>query len=55
MELENHTFTRNGLYYATDEELANEIYVQNYALNYILGGEYECHFLRPRGGDARAR
>lgn len=54
MELENHTFTHNGLYYATDEELANEIYVQNYALDYILGGEYECHFLRPRGGDARA-
>lgn len=54
MELENHTFTHNGLYNCSDEVLANEIYVQNYALNYILGGEYECHFLRPRGGDARA-
>ncbi len=54
MELENHTYTHNGLYNCDDATLANEIYMQNYALNYILGGEYECHFLRPRGGDARA-
>lgn len=27
--------------------------MQNYALSYILGGQYECHFLRPMGGDAR--
>lgn len=54
MELENHTFTHNGLYNCSDETLAAEIYMQNYALDYILGGEYQCHFLRPRGGDARA-
>ena len=53
MEIENHTYTHNGLYKCGDEELAREIYVQNYALSYILGGEYKCHFLRPRGGDAR--
>ena len=53
MEIENHTYTHNGLYKCDDEELAREIYVQNYALSYILGGEYKCHFLRPKGGDAR--
>lgn len=53
MELENHTYTHNGLYRCTDERLAKEIYMQNYALSYILGGQYECHFLRPMGGDAR--
>ena len=52
-ELENHTFTHNGLFYATNEELADEIYQQQMALSYILGVEYQCHFLRPRGGDAR--
>lgn len=53
MELENHTFTHNGLYGCTDEELAAEIYKQNLALSKILGVEYQCHFLRPMGGDAR--
>lgn len=53
MEIENHTYTHNGLYKCDDAELAREIYIQNYALSYILGGEYKCHFLRPRGGDAR--
>lgn len=52
-ELENHTFTHNGLFYATNEELAEEVYKQQLALSYILGVEYHCHFLRPRGGDAR--
>ena len=53
MELENHTFTHNGLFYATNEELAEEVYKQQLALSSILGVEYHCHFLRPRGGDAR--
>ena len=53
MELENHTFTHNGLFYATNEELAEEVYKQQLALSYVLGVEYHCHFLRPRGGDAR--
>jgi len=52
-ELENHTFTHNGLFYVTEQELADEIYQQQMALSYILGVEYQCHFLRPRGGDAR--
>ncbi len=52
-ELENHTFTHNGLWYDTDEELAEEVTKAQLALSYILGVEYQCHFLRPRGGDAR--
>lgn len=53
MELENHTYTHNGLYRCSDAELAKEIYWQNLTLSYILGVDYECHFLRPKGGDAR--
>jgi len=53
MELENHTYTHNGLYRCSDAELAKEIYWQNLTLSYILGMDYECHFLRPKGGDAR--
>ena len=52
-ELENHTFTHNGLYGCTDEELAQEMYMQNLALSAILGVEYQAHFIRPKGGDAR--
>ena len=53
MELENHTYTHNGLYGVDDERLANEMYVQNLALSKILGVEYQGHFIRPRGGDAK--
>lgn len=53
MEIENHTYTHNGLYDASDEKLAAEIYKQNLAISGILGVEYRGHFLRPRGGDAR--
>jgi hypothetical protein len=52
-EIENHTLTHNGLYAISAEELAEEVYKQQLALSYILGVEYQCHFLRPRGGDAR--
>ena len=52
-ELENHTFTHNGLYKCSDEEVAQEVYMQQLALSHILGVEYQCHFLRPKGGDAR--
>ena len=52
-ELENHTFTHNGLFAVSDEGLAEEVYKQQLALSQILGVEYQCHFLRPRGGDAR--
>lgn len=53
MEIENHTYTHSGLYNVSDERLANEIYKQNLAISGILGVEYQGHFLRPRGGDAR--
>ena len=52
-ELENHTFTHNGLFACSNEELAEEVYKQQLALSHILGVNYHCHFLRPRGGDAR--
>ena len=52
-ELENHTFTHNGLYRCSDEVMAKEVYMQQMALSHILGVEYQCHFLRPKGGDAR--
>ena len=52
-ELENHTLTHNSLYAISDERLAQEVYYQNLALSKILGVEYQAHFLRPRGGDAR--
>ena len=52
-ELENHTFTHNGLYRCSDEEMAREVFMQQQALSHILGVEYHCHFLRPKGGDAR--
>ena len=53
MELENHTYTHNGLYGVSDERLAKEMYMQNLALSKILGVEYQGHFIRPRGGDAK--
>lgn len=54
MEIENHTFTHNGLFNCTDEQLASEVMLQNYALSKILNVEYTVHFLRPMGGDAHA-
>lgn len=53
MELENHTFTHNALYNVDHERLAKEIYMQNLALSMVVGMEYQGHFIRPRGGDAR--
>ena len=52
-ELENHTFTHNGLFAIDDKTLTEEVYKQQLALSYILGVEYQPHFLRPKGGDAR--
>lgn len=52
-ELENHTYSHNGLYAISAEEMADQVYQQQMALSYVLGVEYQCHFLRPRGGDAR--
>lgn len=54
MELENHTYSHHGLFDATDEEMSKQMYLQNLALSEILGVEYQCHFIRPKGGDARA-
>ena len=53
MELENHTYNHHALYNCDDERLAKEVFVQNLALSKILGVEYQCHFLRPAGGNAK--
>ena len=52
-ELENHTYSHSGLYNSTAERLAEQVFKQQMALSSILGVEYHCHFLRPKGGDAR--
>lgn len=52
-ELENHTLTHSGLFDVDSETLAQEVYGEQLVLSHILGVEYQCHFLRPRGGDAR--
>ena len=53
MELENHTYTHSGLFNCLEDEFIKQVYDQQMTLCYILDKEYQCHFLRPRGGDAR--
>ena len=53
MELENHTMNHSGLFNLPEAEMTEQVYKQQLALSYILGVEYQPHFLRPRGGDAR--
>lgn len=52
-EIENHTWSHDGLYNLSDEELAKHIFNQDRALDYVLGINYHTHFLRPKGGDDR--
>ena len=52
-EIENHTWSHDGLYNLSDEELAQHIFDQDRAVDYVLGVNYKTHFLRPRGGDDR--
>lgn len=52
-EIENHTWSHDKLYNLTAEELAERIFNQDRALDYVLGINYKTHFLRPRGGDDR--
>ncbi len=52
-EIENHTYSHAGLYAESDEELAEQIFLQNAEVSRALGVEYQMHFLRPRGGDNR--
>ena len=52
-EVENHTWSHDGLYNLSDEELANHIFNQDRALDLVLGKNYYSHFLRPMGGDDR--
>lgn len=51
-EVENAGYTYTSrLYRMTDEEMAMEIWKHNMALNYVLGGDYQPHFLRVFGGN----
>ncbi len=52
-EIENHTQSHSGLFNETDEDLAYQIWQQNYEVSKALGIDYQMHFLRPRGGDNR--
>ena len=52
-EIENHTWSHDGLYNLTDEELAQHIFDQDRAVDLVLGINYHTHFLRPKGGDDR--
>ena len=52
-EIENHTYDHNGLYGITDDELAWQMYGQSVCINKVLGVNYQQHFIRPKGGDAR--
>lgn len=53
MEFENHTYEHEGLYRMNDKKMARQVYLQNLALNSVLGVEYQQHFFRPKGGDGR--
>ena len=52
-EIENHTWSHDGLYNLSAEELATHIFDQDRAVDLVLGVNYHTHFLRPRGGDDR--
>ena len=50
-EIENRCYGgATRLYKLSDREMAEEIWKQNVALSYVLGGYYEPHFLRLYGG-----
>ena len=52
-EIENHTWSHDGLYNLSDADLATHIFDQDRAVDLVLGVNYHTHFLRPRGGDDR--
>ena len=52
-EIENHTWSHDGLYNFSDADLATHIFDQDRAVDLVLGINYHTHFLRPRGGDDR--
>jgi len=51
-EVENACYSYTSrLFRMTDEEMAMEIWKQNMALNYVLGADYQPHFLSVFGGN----
>ena len=52
-EIENHTWSHDGLHNFSAEDLASHIFDQDRAVDLVLGVNYHTHFLRPKGGDDR--
>ena len=53
MELENHSFSHSAFYKLSTQDMATEIFNQQRAISYVLGVDYQMHFMRTRGGDNR--
>lgn len=50
-EIENHTWSHARIFRLSEQEMAEEIWKQDQALNQCLGVNYEEHFFRCMGGD----
>ena len=53
MQIENHTQEHLPHYQLTDEELARQYGLQDLCVDYVLGVDYQQHFVRPMGGNGR--
>lgn len=49
-EIENHTWSHAKIYKLSDEDMTSEIWKAQSKIGEILGGDYQCHFLRLMGG-----
>lgn len=52
-EIENHTFNHARIFRLSEQEMAQEIWMQRNAVNQALGVNYEEHFFRLMGGDGK--
>ena len=50
-EIENHTYSHSRIFRMSEEDMAAQIWGQDYALNQALGVNYQEHFFRLMGGD----
>lgn len=53
MEFENHSYSHSAFYKMSDAKMAEEITNANRAISFVLGVNYQMHFMRTRGGDNR--
>lgn len=49
-EIENLTYSCSNLFSMEDDQMAAEIWKQSNAVNHVIGGNYEMHFLRTYKG-----